>query len=233
MTPAEWHASTDALALFAAAPPGARRARLFQVACLRRHFDAGDDVFRDAVDVAERFADGLADAAELDGFLQSLLTAFPDYNTNRVAFRLREAACWACFRDRHTPSLELSRVRGALSDLADVVAYQVAASLPDYQLAVSFRLDIEERKHAQLFRCLVPPPFSLAVGRPEWRTSAVIGIAASIYDGRHFHDCPMLADAFEDAGCDDADLLGHLRSPGPHARGCWPVDLALGRDLSA
>jgi hypothetical protein len=38
-----------------------------------------------------------------------------------------------------------------------------------------------------------------------------------------------LADALEDAGCNDADLLGHLRSPGPHVRGCWAVDLVLGK----
>jgi hypothetical protein len=40
----------------------------------------------------------------------------------------------------------------------------------------------------------------------------------------------VLADALEDAGCTDADLLGHLRSPGPHVRGCWAVDLVLGKE---
>jgi hypothetical protein len=39
----------------------------------------------------------------------------------------------------------------------------------------------------------------------------------------------LLADALEDAGCTDAELLGHLRSPGPHVRGCWAVDLVLGK----
>jgi hypothetical protein len=38
-----------------------------------------------------------------------------------------------------------------------------------------------------------------------------------------------LADALEDAGCADPELLGHLRSPGPHVRGCWAVDLVLGK----
>jgi hypothetical protein len=40
----------------------------------------------------------------------------------------------------------------------------------------------------------------------------------------------VLADALEDAGCENADVLGHLRSPGPHARGCWALDLILGKD---
>jgi hypothetical protein len=40
---------------------------------------------------------------------------------------------------------------------------------------------------------------------------------------------PVLADALEEAGCTDADLLGHLRGPGPHVRGCWALDLLLGK----
>ena len=40
----------------------------------------------------------------------------------------------------------------------------------------------------------------------------------------------LLADALEDAGCDSAEVLGHLRGPGPHVRGCWALDLCLGRD---
>jgi hypothetical protein len=40
---------------------------------------------------------------------------------------------------------------------------------------------------------------------------------------------PLLADALEDAGCTDAELLVHLRSPGPHVRGCWGLDLVLGK----
>ena len=51
----------------------------------------------------------------------------------------------------------------------------------------------------------------------------------SIYDQRAVNRLPLLADALEDAGCTDADLLGHLRSPGPHVRGCWAVDLVLGK----
>jgi hypothetical protein len=39
----------------------------------------------------------------------------------------------------------------------------------------------------------------------------------------------LVADALEDAGCTDAEILGHLRSPGPHVRGCWAQDLVLSK----
>jgi len=40
---------------------------------------------------------------------------------------------------------------------------------------------------------------------------------------------PILADALQDAGCDNEDVLSHGRSEGPHVRGCWVVDMILGR----
>jgi hypothetical protein len=51
----------------------------------------------------------------------------------------------------------------------------------------------------------------------------------AIYADRAFDRLPLLADALEDAGCTDDELLGHLRAPGPHVRGCWAVDLVLGK----
>jgi hypothetical protein len=58
---------------------------------------------------------------------------------------------------------------------------------------------------------------------------AIHMLATGIYEQRAFRRLPLLADALEDAGCTDADLLGHLRGPGPHVRGCWAVDLVLGK----
>jgi hypothetical protein len=62
-----------------------------------------------------------------------------------------------------------------------------------------------------------------------WDDGTVRRIAQVIYDERAFDRLPVLADALEDAGCDDADLLAHCRGPGPHVRGCWVVDLLLGK----
>jgi hypothetical protein len=61
----------------------------------------------------------------------------------------------------------------------------------------------------------------------SWQAPTVVALARSIYDDRRFTDLPILADALEEAGCTNADILGHLRGPGQHVRGCWAVDLIL------
>jgi hypothetical protein len=80
--------------------------------------------------------------------------------------------------------------------------------------------------------CLLPTPRNLVV-RPEWLAwgdGTVAGIARSIYEEEAFDRLPILADALEDAGCTDNDLLAHLRGPGPHARGCFVLDRLLGKE---
>jgi hypothetical protein len=68
--------------------------------------------------------------------------------------------------------------------------------------------------------------------KPSWlsRNSGFIPkLAQSIYNDQTFNLLPNLADALEDAGCDNANILNHCRGPGPHVRGCWVVDLLLGK----
>jgi hypothetical protein len=64
---------------------------------------------------------------------------------------------------------------------------------------------------------------------PTWRTAAVRDLAAGIYEGRTFECMPILADALEEAGCTNQEMLRHCRGPGPHARGCWALYLVLGK----
>jgi len=64
---------------------------------------------------------------------------------------------------------------------------------------------------------------------PQWRTSTTISLAQQMYESRDFSPLPILADALQDAGCDNDDMLNHCRDGGPHARGCWVVDLVLGK----
>jgi hypothetical protein len=64
---------------------------------------------------------------------------------------------------------------------------------------------------------------------PAWRTPAAVGIARRAYDERDFGALPVLADALEEVGCEDSDILAHCRSPGPHVRGCHVLDLVLGK----
>ena len=59
---------------------------------------------------------------------------------------------------------------------------------------------------------------------------AVPRLASALYEDRAFDRLSLLADALEDAGCADAALLGHCRGGGEHVRGCWVIDLLLGKE---
>ena len=63
-----------------------------------------------------------------------------------------------------------------------------------------------------------------------WEEGTVVRLAEATYDDRAFERLSVLSDALEEAGCTDAELLSHLRSPGPHERGCWALDLVLGKE---
>jgi hypothetical protein len=90
--------------------------------------------------------------------------------------------------------------------------------------------EIEEGKEqCRLLREIFGNPFRPVVADPRWLTSTVRGLASAIYAERAFDRLPILADALEDAGCDHADVLAHCRGDGPHVRGCWVVDLILGK----
>ena len=72
-------------------------------------------------------------------------------------------------------------------------------------------------------------PFRPVAFDPAWRTATAVGLAERMYESRDFSAMPILADALEDAGCDHPDVLVHCRGDGPHVRGCWVVDLVLGK----
>ena len=73
-------------------------------------------------------------------------------------------------------------------------------------------------------------PFRPAALDPALRTTSVAALAQAIYAEHRCHDVPVLADAIEESGCTDAEILGHLRGPGPHVRGCWALDLLLNKE---
>jgi hypothetical protein len=72
--------------------------------------------------------------------------------------------------------------------------------------------------------------FQVAQFAAEWRTTTVRGIAEGMYASCDFSAMPILADALQDAGCDNADVFAHCRGSDPHVRGCWCVDLILGKE---
>ena len=73
-------------------------------------------------------------------------------------------------------------------------------------------------------------PFRPVSFSPAWQTDTALTLARQMYDSRDFSLMPILADALQDAGCEDEHILSHCRDPqAAHVRGCWVVDLVLGK----
>ncbi|HJT34677.1 MAG TPA: hypothetical protein VJ783_21805 [Pirellulales bacterium] len=87
---------------------------------------------------------------------------------------------------------------------------------------------------SSLLRDIIGPlifrPINLPAGVLTWNGGAVVEMAQGIYREGAFDRLPILADALEEAGCDDADIISHCRQRRPHVRGCWVVDLLLGKE---
>src|SRR5262249_44874973 len=102
------------------------------------------------------------------------------------------------------------------------------------------REEVERREalaQTSLLHCLFGNPFRPVSLDTAWLTPDVVGLAEAAYQERLLPSGELdpqrllvLADALEDAGCDNGDVLGHLRGPGVHVRGCWVVDLLTGRE---
>jgi hypothetical protein len=94
--------------------------------------------------------------------------------------------------------------------------------------------DVNQEYQAQvdLLRDIIGNPFRTVEVNPAWlawNDGTVRNMAEAIYEERTFDQMPILADALEDAGCDNAEILHHCRQPGVHVRGCWVSDLLLGK----
>jgi hypothetical protein len=87
----------------------------------------------------------------------------------------------------------------------------------------------EKFEQVRLVQDIFGNPFRPLSLDPSWLTSTVLALARQMYDSRDFSPMPILADALRDAGCDNEEILNHCRQPGEHVRGCFVVDLLLGR----
>ncbi len=212
-----------------------RKLRLYVAACARRiwcHFE--DPRCRTAIEVAERFADGRASKRQF---------RIACNEAQKALFEMDEAA------EHESPAecaLELAgwgcnlRIYARAADHAAAWARLAVLGKRLYteDNAAYWKADEQElQTHADLTRELFGNPFRPVALEPAWRTSGVLALAGAAYEERslpsgtlHPDRLAVLADALEDAGCTDAELLGHLRSEGPHVRGCWAVDLILGKD---
>jgi hypothetical protein len=120
--------------------------------------------------------------------------------------------------------------------MVTAMAWRILQNVPD-RVASALKgfyaesADLSERLEVlkALLRDIVGNPFRPVAFDPNWRTSTAVALATRMYDSRDFSVMPILADALQDAGCDHPDILAHCRDDGPHARGCWVVDLVLGK----
>ena len=205
----------DAIRLVA--PKASERVlRLFAVACCRDHWASLTDArSRGAVEAAEQFADGLLGAAGLAAARAQAEAAW--HEAARQAW-LVEA--WANFRD--TPEYRAA------------VAASAAARAPLVATAANLRLHGEwlflPAIGLTALHDVFGNPFRPVWPDETWQTATVTALAETIYAERAFDRLPILADALEDAGCTDAAILDHCRGSGEHVRGCWVVDLALGKE---
>jgi hypothetical protein len=212
VTEEEWTASEDPDALLDAAKTmkrlPARKARLFAGGCFRLVWDLvrADDT-RAAVEMSDARADKKVSQEELERHRYPM-TSPSDNIRSWLALAVQSLA---------TSNLNPS-----------YVAWQVRTATHNetYRHA---RRGIPCRTQADLVREVVGNPFRPAAFDPRWRTEDATGLGRGIYEDRAFDRLPLLADALMDAGCDDQEVLGHCRSPGPHTRGCWVVDLVLGK----
>jgi hypothetical protein len=187
-----------------------RKLRLFACGCCRRVWQMMNQAARRIVETAEQHADGLVRRSDL-------------------------AAAWA-YQGAY-PGGDVAGIFTALAALRRTSPFDAATAVVralweaalESQSESWFRTD---PCHTDLFRDVVANPFRQAAINPAWRSwsnNTVQKMAQAIYDGRTFGQLPVLADALEDAGCDNPDILAHCRSGGEHVCGCWALDLLLGK----
>jgi hypothetical protein len=188
-----------------------------------------DERSRSAVEIGERFADGLAGRRERGKAHVTALAA--TRALDGIAFPEDESG-WSLAMSRSQATAAASVC--AVKNIAESIRFgsPLAAAASEYEGRLrQVTINALEMQTAQL-RCMFGNlfrPVTIAPAWLRWNDATVLKLAQSIYDSRDFSLLPILADALEDAGCDNADILAHCRGPGPHVRGCWVVDLLLGK----
>jgi hypothetical protein len=244
MTEAEWLACTDpeALLLHLLDKASDRKLRLFAVACCRRLWDQlKDERSRSFLEVAERYADGQASGAEYQAAYQGARRAEDDEvaeDTRSPAGVL--AGAFDAYFWRSPTGTAVGLYSRALAKHAQLASNGVASHLADMappaggtaaeeNAAWQMHWDEERALHCRLLRDSIGNPFRPVSARPEWLTPEAVALAQAIYERHAFERLPALADLLHEVGYGDQEMLEHLRGPGPHARGCWALDLVLGK----
>jgi hypothetical protein len=230
-----------------------RRCRLFACACSRRvlHLLSCAGGAR-AVEAGELYADGRATREELRAAEQAAGQAGKDAHAAYLSSSPRDhrhfvdhAAATACTWAATCPDgyagddyVSCNAVDAAAYTAA-VQAYQACGSTQDDD-CLKHHKSQEYARQADLLRDIIGNPFrptpSPAPAVLAWRDRLIPRLAEDAYEERRLPEGTLdparlgiLADALLDAGCADDDLLAHLRSDGPHVRGCHGLDAVLGR----
>jgi hypothetical protein len=243
MTETEWLTCADPSMMFEALGSirTERKSRLLAVACFRRTWAFLDDErCRRLVDVVERYVDNLASADEWIAATAEAQQAERDATDhavqlfNRLDRDLRAEADASARRSWLFGAAHgLSGNRNAKpeewnSQTLTVFRHTTSASArPRY--ATEWEYHSELLAQCVLLRDIFGSPFRSIPFRRRWRTETVSMIARQMYESRDFGAMPILADAIQDAGCSNDDILDHCRGESPHVRGCWVVDVALGK----
>ena len=188
-----------------------RKWRLWLCGCARTVWHILAEAGRAATETAERFADGVATAEELTDAL-------------RRAYALVSNTAGE-------PSPEDRAIWDALSATYTDPARAFDCALWNFTVFGRGEGCGEYGKYCDLVREMYGNPFRPVAFDPAWRTSDVMLLAKGIYAERAFDRMPILADALQDTGCDSDALLTHLRDANAtHVRGCWALDLVLGKE---
>jgi hypothetical protein len=221
MTEEEWLGCTDPQKMLESLNGKAsdRKSRLYLCECFRRipSERLPGNVLK-AIIVHERYAEKLASRKDL---LDARSRAWE--SVNKFAVQNCRSRSGPTPEDRLHHARMAAIARATSPEIDDVI-----------HLANPQLLPVPERLHqVGLLRDIFGNPFRRFVIDPSWlvwNDATVAKLAQAIYVEWAFHLLPILADALEEAGGHDAAILAHCRGPGPHVRGCWVVDLLLGKE---
>jgi hypothetical protein len=224
----------ELLAGLSGKPVSERKWRLFAAACARQVWHLLTPEARRILETVEAVADGRGGPEQLFQAAYQVTCKRAPGGPSEPAAKAHQQAASAVRVGTATEAAFAGQE--AWQAAAKALAWQAAAKVPPRQF-VRPTWDAAERaaRAAQcdllrdvFFSCLHPVRFRQAWR--EWHGGAAVRIARDIYDRRRFEELPVLADALEEAGCDEQAVLEHCRGGGPHVRGCWAIDLALGRE---
>jgi hypothetical protein len=230
MTPDEWKACEDPSAMLDLVGDRAtdRKLRLFLIACCRRIWPMlADERSRTAVEVAQQFADGIATPTELAAAHEATKAALadkaPGAPANATAPHLQPAR--KVGYDRNRPVM--LDVREGASRAVSCVANN---RLPDATHTWAETVRDERSFQASVLRDIFGYPYPFVGFDPAWRTPQAVELATEIYTKPLFNRMFELGNLLQDAGCSETIILSHCRTRAMHFRGCWLVDLVLGKE---